>query len=114
VTVLAAEVELAPELGEETEEDLAGPFTLTLRRGKQPLAEAPIGIYRLPRRHGEAVTSEWPAEYHGPLEAARAWELRTPSGRHVAGLAFDFPKLWRRDSMNVTVTLWGRRRANAV
>ena len=134
MTVLEADVYI-PELDLDdlpmTEERDAGPFLLALLLGGQTwlsrflhgeavidpaLAEAPIGMWRLPSRVGDVVTSAWPAHFNGPLPAARAWELRAPPGGDpVAGNAFDFPQLWRRDTLDVTITLTGRRApANAV
>ena len=71
-----------------TEERDAGPFLLALladsggglRRMLSPfpllertLAEAPIGMWRLPSRVGDVVRSAWPAHFRGPLPAARGW-----------------------------------------
>jgi hypothetical protein len=110
MTVLEAEVSLA-DLPTTWERD-AGPFRLALLRRRwwrrRLLAEAPIGLWALPQRVGERVVSSWPAHFAGPLAAARAWELRAPlTGDAVAGGAFDFPPLWRPDTMDVSVTLTG-------
>lgn len=109
MTVLEAEVSLA-DLPTTWERD-AGPFRLALLRTRwrrhRELAEAPIGLWTLPARIGEQVTSRWPAHFGGPLPAAQAWELRLQSGDAVAGGACDFPRLWRPDTLNVSLTLTG-------
>ena len=98
--------------------DLYAPFELALygRRMRmlrlRPLATAPVGIYKLPQEEGERVVSTWPADFTGPLKAARSWALLTPDGRRVAGRADDFPPLFvlgQPDTMSVTVTLTGAR-----
>ena len=108
MTVLEAEVSLAD--WPTTWERDAGPFRLALFRTRwwrhRELAEAPIGLWALPARHGESVTSRWPAHFGGPL-AAQAWELRLQTGDAVAGGAYDFPRLWRWDTLNVSLTLTG-------
>ena len=110
VGVAVPRYEASPETGGE----LAEPFVFVLYRGKELLAASPVGIYRLPKAIGDRVRSSWPAEFIGPLAAARSWELLTPTNKHVAGRPQDFPKLHggsRPDTMNVTVTLTGERRA---
>ena len=118
MTVLEADVSL-DDLPLTWERD-AGPFLLALlrgerrfRRGAPPyltLAWAPIGMWRLPSRVGESVTSAWPAHFDGPLAATRAWELRVPSrGDTVADGVYDFPALAKIDTLNVSLTLAGVR-----
>jgi hypothetical protein len=125
VTVIEAEVYLPTDLDDwpVTEERDVGPFLLALLRGEQgrlsrffrgevaadpTLAEAPIGMWRLPSRPGDTVTSAWPAHFAGPLAAARAWELRVPPGGDpVHGNVADFPWLGKFDTLDVSVTLTG-------
>jgi hypothetical protein len=90
----------------------AGPFLLALlRRGmrrRRTLAEAPIGMWRLPSAVGEIVTSAWPACFRGPLDATRLWELRVSrGGEALCTGACEFPRLWKLDTLEVTVTLTG-------
>lgn len=106
----ALEVFIEPEAPREISEPML-PYVFVLHVAKTPIAESTIGLYRRPAYPGEEVRSVWPARFHGPLEAARAYELRTSRGAHVAGGAFDFPSLERRDRMEITMTLRARRRA---
>jgi hypothetical protein len=113
VTVLEADVYLLDlaELPMTWERD-AGPLLLALLDGgwrhRGLLAEAPIGLWRLPSAVGESVTSAWPARFHGPLLAARRWQLRVPGGGELASRAYRFPRLGEIDRMEVSLTLTGR------
>jgi hypothetical protein len=92
----------------QTDEDRAKPFILRLASGLwlPKTAEAPIGIYTIPRpRH--TVSSSWPAEFHGPLPSMRIWCLLTPKGDYVVSAATKIAALPSIDTLELSVELTG-------